>query len=180
MTAYQLIMSDVYRYTGKRTLGALVKAYLIIPGFKVSLWQRICHAPAWRGKLLKFVYLHYQLKCGADISREATIGPGFYIGHFGGIVIGPDVVLGRNCNISQGVTLGAAAKEGRRGSPVVGDNCYFGAGAVVIGPVRIGNNVAVGANAVVTSDVPDNATVVGAPARVINYNGTDQILLNKV
>lgn len=180
MNVRQLILSDLYRYTGSRSVGAFIKAYLIIPGFKVSVWQRICHAPAWRGKLLKFVYLHYQLKCGADISREATIGPGFYIGHFGGIVIGPDVVLGSNCNISQGVTLGAAAKAGRRGSPVVGDNCYFGAGAKVIGPIRIGNNVAVGANAVVTADVPDNATVVGIPARVINHNGTADTLLNKV
>ncbi|MGE5865508.1 MAG: serine O-acetyltransferase, partial [Rhizobacter sp.] len=97
---------------------------------------------------------------------------GFYIGHFGGIVVNGESVIGKNCNISQGVTLGQANRGRNKGCPIVGDNVYIGPGAKLVGAVRIGDNVAIGANAVVTRDVPDNAVVVGIPARVISHEGS--------
>jgi serine O-acetyltransferase len=81
-------------------------------------------------------------------------------------------VIGDNCNISQGVTIGEANRGPRKGTPVIGNNVYIGPGAKIIGAVHIGNNVAVGANCVVTRDVPDGAVVVGVPGRVISYEGS--------
>jgi serine O-acetyltransferase len=77
-------------------------------------------------------------------------------------------VIGRNCNISQGVTLGQANRGPRKGYPVIGDNVYIGPGAKVIGNVRVGSKVAIGANCVVTRDVPDNAVAVGIPGHVVS------------
>jgi serine O-acetyltransferase len=101
------------------------------------------------------------------IGRDAEFGPGFVILHSFGIVINSSVRAGRNLVIEHGVTIGAEKGQ----SPVLGDNVFIGAGAKVIGPVRIGSDVKIGANAVVTRDLPDGATAVGIPARVIKIYG---------
>ena len=111
-------------------------------------------------------------KFGIQISHEAEIGPGFYIGHFGQIVVNGSVKIGKNCNISQGVTIGVSNRGKHAGVPVVGDNVYIGPGAKIIGNVMVGNNVAIGANAVVTKNIPDNGVAVGVPATVVSYNGS--------
>lgn len=92
-----------------------------------------------------------------------TLEGGFRIYHVGGYVhVGPNVHIGRNCTMVSGVVFGNKTEEEDDRPVYVGDNCYFGIGAKILGPVRIGNNVTVGANAVVTKDVPDNTVVVGA------------------
>jgi serine O-acetyltransferase len=103
----------------------------------------------------------------ATIGRNADMAPGFVILHSVGVVINTNVRAGRNLVIYHGVTLG----EERRKSPILGDNVYIGAGAKVIGGVRIGSDVRIGANAVVTKDVPDGATVIGIPARIVRMYG---------
>jgi len=115
---------------------------------------------------------HYTYKFGISIPFETTIGSGFYIGHFGGIVVNEGSVIGKNCNISHGVTLGEAQRGEKKGCPVVGDNVYIGPGAKIVGAVRVGNHAAIGANCVVTKDVPDHAVVVGIPGRVISEEGS--------
>ncbi|GER80051.1 serine acetyltransferase [Candidatus Denitrolinea symbiosum] len=115
---------------------------------------------------------HYEYKYGISISYRTQIGSGLYIGHFGGIVINKNVVVGKNCNISHQVTLGKANRGVKKGYPVIGDNVYLGPGAKVIGNVKIGNNVAVGANCVVTKDIPDNGVVVGIPGKIISLEGS--------
>jgi len=97
------------------------------------------------------------------LPAQAIIGEGFYIGHFGGIIISPLARIGINCNISQGVTIGISGNGDKRGVPTIGDNVYIGAGAIIIGKITIGNNVRIGANAVVHKDIPDNSTVVVYP-----------------
>jgi serine O-acetyltransferase len=97
------------------------------------------------------------------IGRNADIGPGFVILHSLGVVINTNVTAGRNLVVYHGVTVGAEKNL----SPVLGDNVLIGAGAKIIGPVRVGSDVKIGANAVVTKDLPNGATAVGIPARIV-------------
>ena len=103
----------------------------------------------------------------AVIGRGADIGPGLVIVHSFGIVINSEVRAGRNLVLEHGVTIGAEKNK----SPVLGDNVFVGAGAKIIGAVTIGSDVKIGANAVVTCDLPDGATAVGIPARVVRLYG---------
>jgi serine O-acetyltransferase len=95
-----------------------------------------------------------EILTGISLSSGAEIGPGLYIGHFSGIVVGRGVRIGENCNLSQGVTVG-----GHHGCPVIGDAVYLAAGAKVFGPISVGDHVAIGANAVVRRSVPSFSTV---------------------
>jgi serine O-acetyltransferase len=147
--------------------------------FKYNFWMRTC-IYAKNNIFLKYsiyylirFFLHrLKYRLGISIPPETRIGSGFYIGHFGGIVVNRHCIIGRNCNISHGVTLGIVKRGKNRGSPILKDNIYLGAGAKIIGAVHIGNNVAIGANCVVTKDIPDNAVVVGIPGRIISMNGS--------
>jgi serine O-acetyltransferase len=124
-------------------------------------------------QLLVLALHHYTIRYGIDISRDARIGSGFYIGHFGGIFVNAEVVIGDNCNISQGVTLGRQNRGEREGCPTIGDNVYIAPGAKIIGRISVGDRAAVGANAVVVSDVTPGTTVGGVPARPISASGSD-------
>lgn len=176
-----LIRDDLQRYMlGRRTMKSFAYAYLRIPGFKYLFWLRISAWFANKGAGFWVIHLfarlmldHYKFRFGISIPYNTQIGAGFYIGHFGGIVLNEAARIGRNCNISQGVTIGQANRGDRKGTPVIGDNVYIGPGAKIIGAVRIGNHCAIGANAVVTHDVPDQAVAVGIPAKIISYNGSE-------
>ncbi len=113
-----------------------------------------------------------QIMWGIELPRSATIGPGFYIGHFGGITIAPGVTIGRDCNISQDLTIGLSGQGEQAGVPTIGNNVYIGPGARIFGRISIGNNVKIGANAVIYKDVPDNAIVVLDPGfKIVSYKG---------
>lgn len=101
---------------------------------------------------------------GISIPLSVQIGPGLRIYHFGNIFINSDVVIGRNCTLRQGVTIGNRRTEG--GVPTIGDNVEFGVGAVVIGPIHIASGAKIGPLTLVTFDVPENATVLGNPGKV--------------
>jgi serine O-acetyltransferase len=109
---------------------------------------------------------------GAEIHPSASIGPGLCLVHSSGVVVGGSVVIGRNCRLHQGVTIGSAGvgAAGVWGEPVVGDDVTIGAHAVLVGPVRIGDRAVIAANAVVTKDVPDDGVVGGVPARLLRIN----------
>jgi serine O-acetyltransferase len=100
---------------------------------------------------------------GIEIPRTTQIGRGLCIGHFGGIIIASEARLGNNVDVSQQVTIGVSGEGANRGCPVIGDNVYIGPGAKVFGRIHIGNNVRIGANAVVHKDVADDSIVVLAP-----------------
>lgn len=113
-----------------------------------------------------------QIAWGIELSRSAEIGPGLYIGHFGCITVSPRTVMGRNCTLSQQVTIGVSGQGTRQGVPVIGDNVYMAPGAKLFGKIRVGDNVKIGANSVVYMDIPDNAVVVLDPGcRIISYSG---------
>ncbi len=115
--------------------------------------------------LYKFVKVISEILTGIDLPCEAKLGRRFRIDHFGGIVISGDAVFGDDCIIRNGVTVGLR-HTGQRGAPVIGNRVDIGAGAKILGPVRIGDDVAIGANAVVITDVPSNSIAVGVPAKI--------------
>lgn len=103
---------------------------------------------------------------GIEIHPAAKIGPGFFIDHGMGVVIGETAEVGENCLLYQGVTLGGTGKEKGKRHPTIGNNVVVGAGSKVLGAITIGNNVIIGANSVILKPVPDNAICVGVPGRV--------------
>ncbi|MHA1950160.1 MAG: serine O-acetyltransferase [Candidatus Thorarchaeota archaeon] len=106
-----------------------------------------------------------------EIHPGAKIGRDFFIDHGGGVVIGETSEIGDNVTIYQGVTLGGTSMKREKRHPSVGNDVVIGAGAQILGPVKIGNRVRIGANAVVTEDIPDDSVVVGVPGRVVARNG---------
>lgn len=104
----------------------------------------------------------------SSIPFQCEIGEGSYFGYGGiAVVIHKEARIGKNCMIAQCVTIGG--KQGANGAPSIGDNVVVSAGAKVIGNIKIGNNCIIGANAVVTKDLPDNAVAAGVPAKIIKY-----------
>ena len=89
------------------------------------------------------------------------------------------MIIGKNCNLSHGVTIGVNRRGERQGVPTIGDNVYIGPGAKLFGGISVGDNVAVGANCVVTHDVPENGVVVGVPGRIISYEGSQGYINSK-
>lgn len=136
---------------------------------------RICSYLKSKNWLLYYLFYilwrHYKYKYGLEIHPSTKIGAGFYIGHFGGIVINTKSKIGCNVNISQGVTIGSINRGKKCGFPTIGNNVYIGPGAKILGSITIGSNVAIGANAVVIDDVPDNCSVGGIPAKIISTIG---------
>jgi len=114
-------------------------------------------------KLLKF---SGQVMTGIDLPCETTVGRRLRIEHFGGIIVSGDSVIGNDVVIRNGVTIGLR-RTGERGAPVLGNRVDIGAGAKILGNIRIGDDAVIGANAVVLTDVPPGALAVGVPARII-------------
>ncbi|MFC0605114.1 serine O-acetyltransferase [Winogradskyella pulchriflava] len=114
-----------------------------------------------------------EITTGISLPYSATIGHSFYIGHFGNIIINSATIIGNNCNISQGVTIGISGTLEKRGVPVIGDNVYIGANAVIAGKIMVGNHVVIGANSMVNKNVEDNSTVLGVPAKKISDKSSD-------
>ena len=139
--------------------------------FRFSQWLRA--RPLVVRILLKpaCAFMNYlvRLKWGIVLAPEARIGQGLHIFHFGGIFVGEQVTIGENCSLSHDVTIGLSGEGARRGAPTIGDNVYIAPGANISGRIRVGNNVKIGANAVVGRDVPDNALVQVPPMRVVTF-----------
>jgi len=128
--------------------------------------------------LSRSILYRYSVKYGISIPYNTCIGPGLYIGHYGGIMVNSEVVIGRDCNINHEVTIGAKYGGRNPGIPVVGDRVYLGPGCKVIGGIGLGNDVAVGANSVVVDSVPDFGVVAGVPARMISSRGSSDYVVN--
>ena len=145
--------------------------------YRFGRW-RYTISRTWLRVPLSFLYktlkLLSQILTGIDLPCEVTIGRRLQIDHFGGIIISGDTVLGDDVIIRNGVTIGLK-RTGERGAPVIGNRVDIGAGAKVLGAIRIGDDVVIGANAVVITDVPSNSLAVGVPARIIPRKSEPQI-----
>jgi serine O-acetyltransferase len=122
-------------------------------------------------KLLKTVC---EILTGIELPCEASVGKRFKIEHFGGIVVSGDAVFGDDVVVRNGVTVGLR-RTGIRGAPVIGDRVDIGAGAKILGRINVGNDVVIGANAVVIEDVPPNSIAVGVPARILSRHRAGQV-----
>lgn len=121
--------------------------------------------------IARFISQNARRRTGIEIHPGATIGKNLFIDHGMGVVIGETTIIGDNCTLYQGVTLGGTGKDHGKRHPTLGDNVLIGAGAKVLGPFRVGDNARVAAGAVVLSEVPNDATAVGVPARVVRIGG---------
>lgn len=147
--------------------------FFLYSGLHAVHYHRISH---WLYKhkrffMARFVSQFARLVTGIEIHPGATIGRGLLIDHGSGVVIGETAIVGDNCTIYQGVTLGGTGKEKGKRHPTIGNNVLIGAGAKVLGSFKVGDNSVIAANSVVLHEVPENCTCVGAPARVKKING---------
>lgn len=146
-----------------------LEVFLLYPSINALIVYRIAHK-LYNKKCFFLARLLSQLArffTGIEIHPGAKIGRGLFIDHGMGVVIGETAEIGDNVTIYHGVTLGGTGKDKGKRHPTVKDNVIIGAGAKILGPITIGNNVKVGANSVVLKNVPDNATAVGIPAKII-------------
>ena len=121
-----------------------------------------------------------QRKYGFQIPHKVSIGKGLFMGHYGGIVINQSAVIGENCNIAQGVTIGRISRGEKTGSPVIGDRVWIGANSVIVGKVKIGNDVLIAPLTFINFDVPDRVTVIGSPGKIMESSGSEGYIKNTV
>lgn len=155
-----------------------LQVVLLYPGFHAVLFHRLSHR-LYKMKwyfLARLISQTTKFFTGIEIHPGATIGKGLFIDHGSGVVIGETAVIGDNCTIYQGVTLGGTGKHTGKRHPTLGNNVMVGAGAKVLGPFKVGDNSKIAAGAVVLDEIPENSTAVGIPARVIKRG--DQKVLN--
>ena len=162
----ELILSDFKRHNFRSiSLRNLLTIFVIqpIPGLKYMTIFRLTQYYRRTNRLLFYFFFLWlrrlKVKYGLDISYRTKMGKGIYIGHFGGVVVHGDVEIGDNCNLSQGITLGLSNYGEKKGVPKIGHHVFLGPGSCIFGNIIVGNHVTIGANAVVTEDVPDNSTV---------------------
>lgn len=147
---------------------------LLYPGLHAILIHRLTHL-LWRLKIPFIPRLFSQISrffTGIEIHPGARIGKGFFIDHGMGVVIGETTEIGDNCVLFHNVTLGGTGKHKGKRHPTIGNNVMIGTGAILLGPVKVGNDVKIGANTfILMQDVPDNTTVTGTPGRIVKMNG---------
>ena len=173
-----LTASDLKRLTNTKWGG--VKHLFFNASFRITFWFRIgSYLSTKKGLICKLLYgivflihKHNQYLTGIQLAFGTDIKGGLTFGHFSNIVINRGSKIGENVTIFQGVTIGSIrGNKIKCGSPTVGNNVVISPGAKIIGKITIGNNVFIAPNAVIINDIPDNATVGGIPAKILNLNG---------
>ena len=165
---FKLIASIRKRDPAQPTFFEVFFAY---PGFHAVVWHNVAHL-FWTLRLKAFArFLSYAARAwtGIEIHPAAKLGKLLFIDHGMGVVIGATVEMGDNVTLYHGVTLGGRGNDGTgKRHPTLKNNVMIGAGAQVLGPITLGDYSRVGANSVVTKDIPDNCTAVGIPARIVS------------
>jgi serine O-acetyltransferase len=157
---------------------SVLEIFFCYPGFHAILLHRLAHK-LYRWEVPFFPRCISQFSrflTGIEIHPGARIGRRFFIDHGMGVVIGETTEIGDDCLLYQGVTLGGTGNEKGKRHPTLGNNVVVGTGAKVLGSIRIGNHVKIGAGSVVVHPVPDDCTVVGIPGRVVRSRSTNGVL----
>ena len=177
---WSTVWADLYRYRGKANWREFVACYFSDPGFRFTFYLRktAYYRPRKRSwGFLPYLYNrilwgHYKFRYGFDISPTMVIGPGLYLGHFGGVVISPYATLGTNVNVGQGVTIGSESRGKRMGAPTIGNRVWIGAHAIVVGNVLIEDDALIGPGAFVNFNVPPRSVVIGNPGKIVSDSGS--------
>ena len=178
----ELIKADLYRYVPEKySLTCLLRGFRS-QGFRYMFVKRKVDKLKKRSIkwfILRVVLRHYTYKFGYQIAGE--IGEGLYISHFGTIIVSNKATIGKNCNIACGVTIGATRRGPNAGVPTIGNEVWMGTNSIIVGDIKIGNNVLIAPGAFVNFNVPDNSIVIGNPG-VIKYSpkATEGYINNKV
>lgn len=179
-TVADVLRADAFRYTGRAHWRAQWQTFLRVPGYRYTWFLRWVAALAPRRRTLGlFPYLicryflhRYRFRYGFDISPTTRIGPGLYLGHFGGVVVSPEAILGANVNVGHGVTIGATSRGEGKGAPTIQDRVWIGAHAIVVGRITVGHDAMIAPGAFVNHDVPPYSLVLGNPGKVVAATGS--------
>jgi len=176
-----LFKTDLYRYYGDKGETILQRIFRPLE-LKYLYILRKLHS-----ELNPLAYVWYkvrlhrmQKKTSIQIHETTKIGPGFYIGHTGRIIVNDNAVIGKNVNIATGVTIGRENRGERIGCPTIGDNCWIGTNAVIVGKINIGNDVLIAPLTYVNFDVPDHSIVLGNPGKIIPRENATEAYINKI
>ena len=177
-----IFSKDLYRYYGDKGETFFQRLLRPVELKYISLFRK---AGACKFAPLKLYYtVRLKLmsyKTHIQIPARTQIGEGFYIGHSGRLIIHPDAKLGKNINVGTGVTIGYENRGLRKGAPTIEGNCWIGTNSVVVGNIKIGENVMIAPLTFVNFDVPPHSIVIGNPAKIINKeNATKGYIENKV
>jgi serine O-acetyltransferase len=155
-----------------------IEVLLLYSGLHAILYHRIAHWFYKHGFLFisRLISQTSRFLTGVEIHPAAKIGKRLFLDHGSGIVIGETTIIGDDCTLYQGVTLGGTGKDKGKRHPTLGNNVMVGAGARVLGPFKVGDNSKIAANAVVLEEIPPNSTAVGVPARIVDRRSDNRIL----
>lgn len=169
------ICADLNRYSQFSTRYFYYKAIWNHPGARFMFLYRKCQETSNRsvfGIFYRLWFSRLSTRNAIEIPHSSKLGRGLYMGHFKAIIINQNAIIGSNCNISQGVTIGRESRGKREGSPTIGDRVLIGANSVVVGNIIIGDDVLIAPLTFVNFDVPNNSVVLGNPAKIVSKKGS--------
>lgn len=183
----ELIDSDFYRhYAGKKPHFFWKKRNVAL--YCTMVYRKAHYYSNSKGILNTFFAIYYRYKLN-ELSRKylfqipypTQIGKGLNLVHFGRVIVAPNAIIGNNCNIFTGVTIGSTTRGKKKGVPIIGNNVWIGPNVAIVGGIKIGNNVLIAANSYVNFDVPSNSIVIGNPGKIIpSEHATDGYICQKV
>lgn len=178
----KLIQADLYRYSGgKKSIAAML---ISSANFRFTYFFRQVSTHGKmspKGIIGRLFYRRLTFKLGFQIPKTVKIGPGLLIVHFGSLIVNSKVIIGSNCTLYPGITIGAGFKGDKMGTPVIGNKVWIGTNAVIVGKITIGDNVLIAPNSFVNISVPSNSIVFGNPAIIKSReDATDGYIINAV
>lgn len=175
-----IIKQDLFRYKPKPYSVLVLLQGFRAQGFRYMFFKRLKEhfgTKSMIGFLAKLCMRRYTYKYGFQIGGK--IGGGFYIGHFGTIVVSENAIIGKNCNIAHGVTIGAARGK-RAGTPKIGNHVWIGTSAILVGNISISDNVLIAPGSYVNFDVPSDSVVMGNPGKIISKTNPTVFYINNI